>query len=139
MQTIDCISNIGVVEEVKEQSVVVGIVAQSACASCHAKGGCSSMDSAEKHFEISSNNQTYSIGEKVMIKMHKSLGTKAVLLSYAIPFVLFITTLILTFSLLKSEGLAGLFSILSIVAYFLAIWLFRKKIETTFNFEIEKL
>ena len=97
------------------------------------------MDSAEKHFEISSHNQAYSVGEKVMIKMHKSLGTKAVLLSYAIPFVLFITTLILTFSILKSEGLAGLFSLLSIVAYFLAIWLFRKKIETTFNFEIEKL
>ena len=70
--------------------------------------------------------------------MKKTMGLKAVWLSYVVPlFVLMI--ILLTLSRFKVNELsAGLYSLLGVVFYYLIIYLFRNKLAKEFVFEIRE-
>jgi len=138
MSTIDCITHDGIVEGVSKHSLIVNIVSKSACSACHSKGACTSMDMSEKQITVDLFDPTLQQGEKVLIKMHKTLGLKAVLLGYGIPFIIFFITLLGLNSFLHNELYAGLGSIVSLVFYFLILKLFTRKLQRTFTFEAER-
>jgi len=138
MRTIDCISHIGIVEEVHNNKLMVSIINQSACASCHSKGSCTSLDSSEKHYIISQFDPSLKPGEKVLIKMHKSLGPKAVFLGYGLPFIIFLISLLTINAIFHIEIYSGLGAILSLVVYFLVLKLFTKQVQSVFTLEAER-
>ncbi len=138
MQTIDCITHEGVVEEIKKQSLIVSIVKKSACSMCHAKGACTSLDQSDQRIEINNFDPDLKPGDRVILKMQKSMGPMAVFLAYGLPFIAFFIGLIVIFQLTKSEAYSGLGSLLIIVIYFLVLRLFHKRIQSTFHFEVEK-
>ncbi|MGE4586412.1 MAG: SoxR reducing system RseC family protein [Mangrovibacterium sp.] len=133
------ISHKGVVKEFSPERVVVTILAESACAGCHARGVCSAADLSEKEIEITPCGTEYQPGQQVLITGKTSQGFKALFLGYLCPFILLITVLILTLSLTGEEGLSGLLALGTLLPYYLIIYLLRNKIKRSFDFKIGPL
>jgi len=133
----DELSHQGTITNLDSDSYFVSIVSKSACSSCHSKGFCSVSEMQEKVIMISrSPDSNYKIGDEVEVLMSKTLGTKAVILGYIIPFALLLITLILTFSLFGNEGIAGIMSLAIVAIYFVVLYLFRDRFRKTFRFTI---
>jgi sigma-E factor negative regulatory protein RseC len=116
--------------------VVVSITSSSACSGCHAEGICGISGKQEKIVDIKG-KYNVSPGDPVTILMEQSTGYKAVVLSYLIPLVIVISSLIALNSFSVSELISGLVSISLLVPYFLILYLFRKKINRSFTFTLK--
>jgi sigma-E factor negative regulatory protein RseC len=128
----------GIIEQIDGDVAHVKIESVSACASCHAKGICSAADQEEKFLDIPLHGATYSQGEAVNVQVEKRLGFKAVALGYFYPFLLVMLVLIVMLALGAPELRAGTFALLSVIPYYLGLYFFRKRIESTFTFSIKK-
>lgn len=137
MSELDYIEHEGIVEEANHQHIKVRIVNESACASCHAKGACTTADLQDKLIDVYQTISNISVGQKVMLLGKKSLAPKAVLLAYVFPLVLILATLIIVFYVTNNELLAGISSLLILVPYFTLIYFMRNKLERTFSFTIK--
>lgn len=126
----------GVIQDVSENKITVAIINASACSSCHAKGACLASDMKEKEIEIYNFSGDYHPGQHVNIVGRTSQGFKAAFYGYLLPFILVFITLILSISLTDSEGLSGLLSLAILIPYYASLYLFRKKIRSSFEFEI---
>ena len=133
------VDHIGRVQEVTSTDVLVSIINQSACADCHAKGACGMADSTEKNVVVQKSNHNFRIGQEVKVILKQSLGFKALLLGYIIPFFLVVISLILLSSFGVSEGKAGLISLSILLPYYVGLHLFRKSISKHFTFDIESV
>jgi sigma-E factor negative regulatory protein RseC len=129
----------GIITKISENSVYVELTVMSACASCHAKSICG-IDSTHKVIEISDTQKVWELGENVNVVMRESLGTKALMLGYIIPFFVLIISLLFFILVVKfNEGLAGVLSLGMLVPYYFALYLVKDKIKRKFNFNIEKI
>ena len=126
----------GVVQEVSENKITVVIINASACSSCHAKGACLASDMKEKEIEIHHFSGDYHPGQHVNIVGRTSQGFKAAFYGYILPFLLVFATLIISISVTNSEGLSGLLSLAILIPYYAALYIFRNKIKSSFEFEI---
>ena len=128
----------GIIENISEDRISVRILSQSACSSCHVRGGCTVADIEEKIIEAEPDlSRSWKKGDPVMVKMEESLGQKAVIMGYGLPFVVLLVSIIVFLSVLDHEGLAALLSILMLVPYYLVLYLFRKRLRKEFRFRIE--
>ncbi len=128
----------GIIERIDDGKVFVKILSASACSSCHAKGICSVSEVEEKIIEAEHDpSGNYQPGDQVMVSMRESLGHKAVIMGYVLPFVVLLVSIVVFLSLLHHEGLAALLSIMMLIPYYLALYLFRKKLQKEFRFRIE--
>ena len=133
------ISHKGVIKSITPELTTVEILSTSACAECHAKGMCGMSESKVK--EISVPTDPYSVhevGDEVQVMLKKSMGLKAVWISYVIPlFILMILILSLS-SVTVHEVYAGLAGIGGVALYYLVIYLFRDKLANDFVFYIKE-
>lgn len=128
----------GQISKIEGNTISVRIVSTSACASCHAKGACTASDMEDKIIEaIDFHPEKYIIGQKVNVVMKKSLGMKAVAYGYFIPFLLVLSTLIISQQNLNNELYSGLLSLGIVIPYYIILFIFRNKISNTFRFHIE--
>lgn len=132
------IEHFGRVISVEKGSVKVVFEQLSACASCSAKDVCSASEKEEKVVEIACDG-AFEVGEKVAISAESSLGLKAVILAYVVPFLLVLSVLILLSVLGVWEALAGILSLLAAVPYFFILYLKRKNLKRFLVFELKKL
>ncbi len=111
----------GIVQKSENKSVLVVIIAQTACSGCHAEGVCTLSGSAEKVIEVTG---TYNVnpGDEVTVHMKQKSGYTAVILAYIIPLSIIISSLILLNVLRVSELTAGLFSIAMLIPYFAVLF-----------------
>lgn len=132
----DTIRHEGTVKQVHENSVLVSIIANSACSGCHAAGVCSLSGKKEKTVEV---NGRYNVspGEQVTVEMQGSMGMKAVILSYIVPFLIIVAGLVGFSSMSFSEPVAGLISLSLLVPYFLILYVFRNNINRSFSFTLK--
>ncbi len=128
----------GIIDHIKGDVAQVKIDSQSACTACHAKGVCGAADQKEKFLDVHLHGASYQVGEPVRVLVAKNLGFKAVLLGYFYPFLLVIAILISLTVIGMDESKAGVFSLLSVVPYYLVLYLLRSRIETKFTFSIKK-
>ncbi len=132
------VSHKGIVKSVTPELTTVEILSLSACAECHAKGMCGIADSEIK--EISVPTDPYSDhkpGDEVEVMLKKSMGLKAVWISYVIPlFILMILILSLS-SVTVHEVYAGLGAIAGVALYYLLIYIFRDRLAKDFVFYIK--
>ncbi|MFO7671211.1 MAG: SoxR reducing system RseC family protein [Bacteroidales bacterium] len=129
----------GIIERIEGGVAHVRINSVSACAACHAKGACGAADQEEKFLDVRLNGQNYHAGEPVKVLVAKRLGMKAVALGYFYPFLLLMSVLILLILAGTGEMKAGLFALLSLIPYYLGLYLARKRIESSFTFSIQKI
>lgn len=133
------IEHSGRVDTISGNRVKVNFIAESACASCHAKGYCSVSEVKEKSVEVPyPGGMSLKEGEQVQIVLAQTLGFKALFLGYILPLILIIAALIVFTTLFKEEGKAGLLSLLVVAVYYFILYLFRKSIGRQFKFSIRK-
>lgn len=133
------IEHLGRVEAITANDIRVVIISQSACASCHAKGACTASDVAEKQVVVSKPFHSYTVGETVKVTMKQSLGYKALFLGYILPLIVLLVSLFVFNGIGFSEGISGLLSLVVLGPYYFILYVFRKRFEKEFYFDIEKL
>jgi sigma-E factor negative regulatory protein RseC len=124
----------GVISKITRGSVVVSLDKNLHCESCRAKGACGVSDSDTKEVEIADPGGQFILNEPVEVILRKHSGNMAVFWAYVFPFLLMLATL-LTASLLLSEWVAGLLSLLVLIPYYLLLRglkdYFRKTLDMT--------
>ena len=138
MSDYNLIDHLGIVDRIEGDVAHVKINSESACSACHAKGVCGAADQEEKFLDVALSGASYKTGEQVHVQVARRLGFKAVALGYFYPFLLLMGVLILLILIGVSELKAGSLALLSILPYYLLLYLFRKRIESTFTFSIKK-
>jgi sigma-E factor negative regulatory protein RseC len=129
----------GTIDRIIDGVAHVKINSESACAACHAKGVCGAADQEVKYLDIPLKEVSYEQGESVRVKVARHLGFKAVALGYVYPFLLLMAVLISLILTGVGEMKAGSFALLSLVPYYLLLYAFRNRIESTFTFSIKKI
>jgi sigma-E factor negative regulatory protein RseC len=76
-------------------------------------------------------------GDTVTVLMQQSMGYKAIALSYLIPVLVVIVSLVVLVSLDIPELTAGLISIGVLLPYFLVLFLLRRRINRIFTFTLK--
>ncbi|MDL2230862.1 SoxR reducing system RseC family protein [Bacteroidales bacterium OttesenSCG-928-L19] len=133
--------NEGVVKKIDNGKLFVEITVLSACAGCHAKSVCFASQRKGEVLEIENGeNEAFVVGELVTVYMQEKLGTLAVLLAYFFPFLILITTFILSFIISDNELVAFSFAIILTGGYYAIVALLnrKKKIDRKFVFSVKK-
>ena len=128
----------GIIDHIDGDIAHVKIDAVSACASCHAKGVCSAADQEEKYLDVPLNGADFNQGDSVFVQVAKHLGFRAVLMGYVYPFLLLMIVLIAMLAAGVPELRAGSIALLSLVPYYILLYLFRGRLSRSFTFSIKK-
>lgn len=139
MSNTKSIEHKGRIESIDANKISVNFLALSGCASCHAKGVCSAADMQEKSVEVFDFTNQYTIGEEVNVILKQSLGFRALLLGYVLPFILVLLILIILTAISDNEAVAGLSALSVLVPYYLILFLLKDKIRKKFTFAITKI
>ena len=132
------ISHSGVIERIEEDCIKVRIVQTSACAACKVASHCNAAESKVKVVDVFGCNTTnYSTGQEVTVWASRDVANRALLLGFGVPFLLLVCVLLLALRLTANEGTAALLALGSLVPYYFALWLFRKRIQRGISFHIE--
>ncbi len=131
------ISHRGKITAITPELTTIEIISTSACAECHAKGMCGMSESKVKEISVPTDPySSHEVGDEVDVVLKKSMGLKAVWISYVIPlFILMILILSLS-SVTGNEAFVGLGSIAGVALYYLIIYLFRDRLAKDFVFYI---
>jgi len=129
----------GVIEEIEDGIIRVRISSQSACATCHAKGACSTGDMEDKYIDVPLYGSEYHEGDQVKVSISRHIGFKAVAIGYIYPFLLVLICLIVLNTAGFDELHSGLISLGLLVPYYLIIYLLRTRINKQFSFKLNKL
>jgi sigma-E factor negative regulatory protein RseC len=132
------IKHTGFVKQVTNDKLIVNIVSESACSSCHANGACSAADMQDKEIEITNFSKKYSPGQVVTVLLQQSQGFTAVIWSYIVPFILVFVTLIVAVSVTGNELTGGLMALAVLIPYYLILYFSRHLLNRVFKFEVEE-
>ncbi|MCK3683275.1 SoxR reducing system RseC family protein [Maribellus sp. YY47] len=128
----------GFVKAVNNSSLIVTIINQSACSSCHAQGACTVADYQDKEIEITDYKGDYKVGQEVTILFKESKGFAALLWGYIVPFLFVMLTLIVMQSVTGNELQSGLISLAILIPYYITLYFFRHLLKKIFKFELEE-
>jgi sigma-E factor negative regulatory protein RseC len=132
------IKHTGFVKHVTNDKLIVNIVSESACSSCHANGACSAADVQDKEIEITTFSKIYSPGQVVTVVFQQSQGFTAVLWSYVVPFILVFVTLLVAVSVTGNELIGGLAALAILIPYYITMYFSRHLLKKAFKFEVEE-
>lgn len=138
MKNTETISHEGIVTKITDDELEIKILAQSACAACHAKSACGMGEQAEKILTVPKpKDQEFSLNQKVNVKMAIGQGNKAAVLAYLLPVILLLAVLFVCLGLGLSEGLSALIAFIALVPYYMILYLRRDKLKKQFEYTIE--
>ncbi len=127
----------GIVENIEGTRLRVRIVQTSACASCKAKGSCSSADTKEKLIDVTMpGGASCRVGDHVWVVGELSMGVKAVLIAFVFPFLLLLAVLFGCMALWGDELPAALCALAVLVPYYFIVWLNKGRLSRTLSFSI---
>ena len=133
------IHHTGIVTRINPEAVFVRITQRSACSGCHAKSMCSASEQKEQIIEIPDHTGQYAVGEEVEVCGQTNLGMEAVVLAFVIPLILVVAGVAGGIYLGCDESVSGLISLLILVPYYGALYLFRDRLKKRFVFTVRKL
>ncbi len=128
----------GFVKTVNSDKMIVTIVNQSACSTCHAKGACTVSDYQNKEIEINEFSGNYQPGQEVTVVFKESKGFGALLWGYVLPFIVVLITLIVVLEITDDELKAGLISLAVLIPYYTTLYFLRHHLKKIFKFEVEE-
>ena len=138
MKNTESISHEGIVTKITDDELEIKILAQSACAACHAKSACGMGEQAEKILTVPRpKNKDFELNQKVNVKMAIGQGNKAAVVAYLIPIMLLLAVLFTCLGLGLSEGLSALTSFVTLIPYYIVLYLRRDKLKQQFEYSIE--
>ena len=137
MKNTETISHEGIVTKITDDELEIKILAQSACAACHAKSACGMGEQAEKILTVPRpKDKEFTINQKVNVRMAIGQDNKAAVLAYLIPIILLLAVLFVCLGLGINDGLAALISIVALVPYYIVLYLSRDKLKEKFEYHI---
>ncbi len=138
MKNTESISHEGVITKITDDELEIKILAQSACAACHAKSACGMGEQAEKILTVPRpKDRAFDINQKVNVRMAIGQGNKAAVLAYLIPIVLLLAVLFVCLGLSMNEGLAALISIVALIPYYIVLYMKRDQLKKRFEYTVE--
>ena len=138
MKNTETISHEGVVTQITDDEREIKILAQSACAACHAKSACGMGEQAEKILTVPRpKDRAFDINQRVNVKMAIGQGNKAAVLAYLIPIVLLLAVLFVCLGLGMDDGPSALISIVALIPYYIVLYLKRDKLKNQFLYIID--
>lgn len=137
----DIIKHQGIVENIDGTHIQVRIVQTSACAACSIKGHCTSADAKEKLIDVTDEAAAgiYRSGGHVWVIGQLSMGVRAVLLAFVVPFLVLIISLFVFMAIWDDELGAALGSLFLLVPYYFILWLNKSHLEKKFSFSIQPM
>lgn len=134
----ETVSHEGVITKIDGDTLEIKIIAQSACAACHAKSACTMSDQAEKVLTVPKpEGQEFQLFQKVKVVMAVGQGNKAAVLAYLVPIILLLAALFICLGIGLSEGLAALIGIAVLIPYYFILYLLRDQLKKKFDYRIE--
>ena len=133
------ISHKGKIVDIAPDFITVEIVAESACASCHAASLCGTLDAAHKAISVPATLGNWQVGQEVQVFLKRSMGFKAVWLAYAIPLLVLLAVLLGLNYAGMGELASGLIAIGAVGIYYLVLWLFRGRLQNEYSFYIKEI
>ncbi|MBO6025961.1 MAG: SoxR reducing system RseC family protein [Bacteroidales bacterium] len=134
----ETVSHEGIITKISGDLLEIKIVAQSACAACHAKSACTMSDQAEKVLIVPKpEGSNFHLLQKVNVVMAVGQGNKAAVLAYLIPIILLLAALFTCLGLSLGEGLSALISIAALIPYYIVLYLCRDHLKKRFEYRIE--
>ena len=138
MKNAETISHEGIVTKITDDELEIKILAQSACAACHAKSACGMGEQAEKTLTVPRpKDKDFALMQKVNVRMAIGQGNKAAVLAYLIPIILLLAVLFVCLGLGLNEGLSALISIVALIPYYIVLYLQRDKLKKQFDYTVE--
>ena len=130
----DIIQHVGTVESIADNHVRVRIVQTSACATCAAHKYCNSSESKEKMIDVYTKDAVhYQVGQTVKVLGTTSMGMRAVLWAFGVPFVVLVAVLYATWMVTGGdEPLSALAALASLALYYLVLYFCRGKMAKRF-------
>jgi sigma-E factor negative regulatory protein RseC len=138
MQASVCIEQKGTVEAIINHTVQVRIHRDSACGHCHANNLCNLFEMSERVVEADDQGLELKTGDSVEVIISRSMGNKAVLWGYLLPFLILITMLILIDALGAREWLSGMIALGSLIPYYTCLYMLRDRLKKNFTFTLRK-
>lgn len=136
------IKHLGIVESIDGSHVRVKILQSSACSSRSVKGHCNISETKEKIIDIHDKESAdcCSVGQEVMVCGTTSMGMKAVVLAFVLPFIVLLAALFVTMRVTAGdEAASALVSLCTLIPYYIIIYLLRNRISRTFSFTLETI
>jgi len=138
MKSTETISHEGIVTKITDDELQIKILAQSACAACHAKSACGMGEQAEKILTVPRpKDKDFALNQKVNVRMAIGQGNKAAVLAYLIPIILLLAVLFVCLGLGLNDGLSALISIVALIPYYIILYLKRNKLKNKFSYIVE--
>jgi sigma-E factor negative regulatory protein RseC len=125
----------GTVTGTENGSVIVRLSPGTACIGCHAGESCSVAGNADKYVKVQEVSGIET-GQKVVVSMCESQGFLAVFLSYFLPLVILMGSLIICISLSINELISGLISLALLFPYYALLYIFRSRLNRKFTFKL---
>ena len=133
----ETVSHEGVITKITDDTLEIKILAQSACAACHAKSACGMGEQAEKILTVPKpKGQTFQLLQPVEVVMSLGQGNKAAVLAYLIPIVILLVVLFACLGFGLGEGWSALLGIAALIPYYIVLYLRRDKLGKKFEYEI---
>ncbi len=128
----------GIVVKITNDEIEIKIMAQSACAACHAKSACGMGEQAEKILTVPRpKDKSFTLNQRVNLRMAIGQGNKAAVLAYLIPIILLIAVLFICLGLGLNDGLSALISIVALIPYYIVLYLRRDQLKQKFEYTVE--
>jgi len=132
------VEHTGRIVSMDPQFTTVQIVSHSACSECHAAGLCGMSEYTEKAIRVPADPYaSYGVGDEVQVVLKASMGMKAVWIAYFLPLVVLMAVILGLIALGVSEVVSGLCGIAAVGVYYLAVWLFRERLQDEYVFTIQ--
>lgn len=129
----------GKVVQITDACVHVQITINEACQHCKSKKSCMVFNARERIIDVNcSNSQDYKIDEIVDLQIKTSIGLKAVLFAYVIPFIVLAGTIFVGVNIISNDLFVVLIAFGILIIYYFLIYLNRKKINQIFTFILSK-
>ncbi len=134
----ETVSHEGIITKITDEEIEIKILAQSACAACHAKSACGMGEQSEKILTVPRpKDKDFKLLQKVNVTMAIGQGNKAAVLAYLIPIILLLTALFTCLGIGLGEGLSALISVAALIPYYIVLYFKRDKLRKRFEYNIE--
>lgn len=134
----DEVSHKGRITAIGPDFTTVEILRTSACGECRAKSFCGMGESQTKTVLVPTDGfAMHSEGEEVEVCIKRTMGLKAVWISYVIPLMVLLAAVLAVPSTGAGELATGLTAIGAVALYYLVIFLLRGRLNNEFVFYIK--
>lgn len=127
----------GIVKEVSDGHLQVGIMKSSACGGCTIKGHCNSAEAKERMVDVDDPSAyLYHEGQDVWIVGSSSIGWKALGYGIVIPFFVVFISLFMFSSWIKNDLWAALSALGMLIPYYIILYSNREKMKKQLSFAV---